>query len=482
MSNQGIPKVPEEIYTDFDLESDFTPRTFSTSSTRRTGSIRSSANSRPSSSMRNSATERSDSDVASFSTSYKTSTMSPFHIYARLVPVFITFTTVLLFFGFVCFFAFHAIFTSIAPVSERAPSIANKPYGNLGNTHLHKPIPQYDSIREPEAYNSFQDENLFRLQKLLQEPELEDIIHDQEISENNETIIPPTNDHLAEDPASADAYLDLVQNFSFIKDYDEAIKKENLLSESKCHIPILSAESLLKNRTKIQPCESGDTNYGIEDTKECCYQVIQSNFDADLQNELWKTLVCTPFDPDDKESEVVLSNFEFTRIKCRKSPLHQNKDVVKTELWARISLKSPIVRTKIQHWVDQPTSIRKPMNIIILGLDGISRQLFHDSFIKTRKMLKKLNFFNLKGYHIVGQKTLDNLVPLLMDFSEKNYVTMYSEDIPDTFNFGNQKGFKESPTDYYLRPILLEKLHYDGNSHCFGNQTTTEFILNYGWP
>lgn len=85
-----------------------------------------------------------------------------------------------------------------------------------------------------------------------------------------------------------------------------------------------------------------------------------------------------------------------------------------------------------------------------------------------------------------GNKTsLDKCDFMWKNYQKYGYVTAYGEDYVgiDTFGKPLHKGFFESPTDHYLRPLFMaaEKLK-DVNSnklHCTGQITSGEVLLNY---
>ena len=236
---------------------------------------------------------------------------------------------------------------------------------------------------------------------------------------------------------------------------------------------------------------------------DCCYQVI-THLKKQVEPDSWQSLVCTPFDPQDEGSDVLLQRFDFVRIICKFK--ERGSTQTREEFRLNIPLEPPHVRKKIQYWIDHSSQGALPPNVLILGLDSVSRRRFHNSFPVSRSLLMKYGFSDMKGFHIVGPKTLDNILPLVMgitkadlievcshrwqsywdncpfiwkEFKQANYVTLYAEDIPDTFNYGNQLGFETQPTDYYFRPLLLEKAKYDGDPYCFGNKTTSELLLEY---
>lgn len=76
-------------------------------------------------------------------------------------------------------------------------------------------------------------------------------------------------------------------------------------------------------------------------------------------------------------------------------------------------------------------------------------------------------------------------IPLVWDsFKDSGYVTMYNEDTPSLtiFNFC-ASGFKDPPTDYYVRPFWLAMNSINNfkskDSRCYGNTPKHMYLLDY---
>ena len=123
-----------------------------------------------------------------------------------------------------------------------------------------------------------------------------------------------------------------------------------------------------------------------------------------------------------------------------------------------------------------------PPNVLILGIDTVSRSHAYRSLPKTIGLLKQLDFQDFKSFHSVAANTLSNLIALLggfgkekfrkscvkdwrssfdsceliwKDFAARNYVTSYIEDGYQSFNWGGQSGFINQPTDYYWHHFFM---------------------------
>ena len=142
------------------------------------------------------------------------------------------------------------------------------------------------------------------------------------------------------------------------------------------------------------------------------------------------------------------------------------------------------VTEKMKIWEEKKKekNVKRPVNVIFLGIDSISRSHLYRSLPQTVSLMKKLGFIDFKGYHSIAPSTLTNFMGFLMglmrqtvretcaknwsssfdacpliwkNFSQGNYITSYMEDGSQTFNWGNQGGFREPPTDYYFHHLFL---------------------------
>lgn len=171
--------------------------------------------------------------------------------------------------------------------------------------------------------------------------------------------------------------------------------------------------------------------------------------------------------------------------------------------------------TPLKDEVEEDRKTKAPpehrLNVILAGVDSISKLNFLRHFPKTRSFIKnKMHSFSMRGFNKVGDNTFPNLVPLLTghhvehyfnesmketfffdsidliwkDYAKRGYRTFYAEDNPyiGTFHY-SKRGFNDPPTDYYLRTILLamdHKQNKDQAHHmCVNSQLETDFIYKY---
>ncbi|KAH9524033.1 hypothetical protein Btru_047959 [Bulinus truncatus] len=150
------------------------------------------------------------------------------------------------------------------------------------------------------------------------------------------------------------------------------------------------------------------------------------------------------------------------------------------------------------------------LNVIMVGLDGVSRHQMMRGMNKTYTFLmEELHSFDMTMYTQLGINTFPNFVPLFTGSSEgqvkswwhrskhldaldtiwKDYInagyrTLFTEDYPSIggFHFAKE-GFLFPPTTYYSHPICVamenDKEVWRSGRHCAGNQAEVDFHFNY---
>ncbi|XP_035446766.2 uncharacterized protein LOC118273736 isoform X2 [Spodoptera frugiperda] len=236
----------------------------------------------------------------------------------------------------------------------------------------------------------------------------------------------------------------------------------------------------------------------------CCYQ---SFFRPNSINDVYSIHV------DDRALYSDCKNFsnnirvkhEFVRVTCH---YHSKRIYKQYFLFAQ----------KIhEHKKKQNTSSNKTQseyyNVIIMGMDSISRLNLYRTMPKTLAYLKDKGAIELLGYNKVDDNTFPNLTPMLLGiketdlkrtcwpnrnanfdncpfiwqwFKEAGFQTALGEDSAKlgTFNF-LRHGFIKSPTDYYIRTFIYEAEKNVGNTLdfnsyiCMGNKYFYKVLLDY---
>ncbi|XP_068150557.1 uncharacterized protein [Drosophila tropicalis] len=256
--------------------------------------------------------------------------------------------------------------------------------------------------------------------------------------------------------------------------------------------------------------------YSVSDitTISCKYMEIRRK--TDTTNEF---LPQVPF----KLEEIMRlpSNLEFIQVECYDAVAHRiyvdyhffGVDKNESKFTAPARKNYETVKLNESEPI-RKTDQQEGLSIMILGIDSVSHLNFLRQMPKTSTYIKKhLPHVEFWGFNKVGDNTFPNLVALLSGldeqeieiscvnkvnpiydrcsliwkrFKQAGYKTVFAEDVATlaTFNFC-RKGFRNSPTDYYFRPIMLEmektianKLDMNVNL-CMGGRRTADVLLEY---
>ena len=147
--------------------------------------------------------------------------------------------------------------------------------------------------------------------------------------------------------------------------------------------------------------------------------------------------------------------------------------------------------------------ISKP-NILLFGIDSLSRLNYERHFTKTQEFLKDKNIVQFKGHHKIGDNSMPNLFAMLVgdhhyewqnlfnkdkkldslpilykNFNLANYKTFHIEDLTlyGTFTTYGLKGFIDIPIHYYPRAYTISIEKEISNEFCYKNQEETEVNL-----
>lgn len=189
-----------------------------------------------------------------------------------------------------------------------------------------------------------------------------------------------------------------------------------------------------------------------------------------------------------------LPNSDYVRIKCYSNDTNKENKYDMEEVVPLIPPKTP-----------EGNSTQSIPNVIMIGIDSISRVNFERHFTYTKQLMSKYHFYELFGHNKVDDNTFPNIVPLLTGnhylkfWTESKRHTMYFDNLPfiwkefarnnfltadvedwSIFNF-LKRGFDEVPTDYYLRPVELEIDHWIlRHTYCYQDmmEMDVSFIVN----
>ncbi|KAK5646626.1 hypothetical protein RI129_005090 [Pyrocoelia pectoralis] len=251
------------------------------------------------------------------------------------------------------------------------------------------------------------------------------------------------------------------------------------------------------NLTSLHVIDSSLKYYKIhnESALECCYTVFKRvvpNFkENDNKVEYGE---CLPFYRD------VNIDDEFVKVSCT----YKSKQIY-TDFFSFVPIK-PTLTTQYS----DSTSL---LNVLVIGLDAVSRVNLHRQMPKTVQVLKEMEAVEFLGYNKVADNTFPNLIPILTglsenelaetcwrsindrfdncsfiwkNFSRKNYATAFGEDSAWMGMFNYAKfGFTVQPTDYFWDPFNYRSEKEIGNQHkmnvyqCVGSREVYKVLLEY---
>ncbi|KAJ8945450.1 hypothetical protein NQ314_009202 [Rhamnusium bicolor] len=281
----------------------------------------------------------------------------------------------------------------------------------------------------------------------------------------------------------------------YMDPFDEHIKKFIETPEvPKCNkgIPAL----FYSNLTSIVLNYSSLPSYNVTVSElKCCYKafwrVEPKNDEHD--NKIDYSENCIKF------SESVNIADEFIQVVCTYDNSIKYKD-----MFSFVPLKDTSAKVTINP---------RPLNVLMIGLDAVSRLNLHRQMPKTVHFLQEIEAVELLGYNKVADNTFPNLMPVLTgmteneltsscwpstkhyfdkchfiwkDYKEKGYVTAYGEDSSwmGLFNY-QRRGFQKQPTDYAYNYFNRNSEKEIGNCHkmnvyqCEGARYVYNDLLDY---
>lgn len=239
--------------------------------------------------------------------------------------------------------------------------------------------------------------------------------------------------------------------------------------------------------------------YKLNDFRDCQYQpIIRPNQSSDFIFEYIQDGI--------RFSNDIEVKHEFMRVMCYST----SGGLMYTNFHSFILRDDNLVNQRLNSLLSAPP-VKEKMNILLIGVDSISRLNFIRQMPRTRRyILDQLGAYEMNGYNKVADNTFVNIVPLTTgkyvkelpwneklakepfdrynfiwkNYSDNGYMTMYAEDAPSISIFDYLKaGFHQPPCDHYNRPFFLamvrNKALWLKNKNCVLNRLETDFILKY---
>ncbi|KAL1429935.1 hypothetical protein MTO96_015433 [Rhipicephalus appendiculatus] len=227
---------------------------------------------------------------------------------------------------------------------------------------------------------------------------------------------------------------------------------------------------------------------------KCCYQVVYRPFNYDNDSITMRSSICVPVSND------TVIKFEFIRLLCSDAEgalVYKNfhafvirKPAVEKRCARRLGQRptdgandSDLVKTA-------PKRGKFAYSVLLVGADSLSRNNMKRSHSKTVKYLEsRMGGSMVERHERFGRsddQIWDNCTFLWTMFANAGYRTLYAEDNTEMSTFNYLKpGFGEQPTDYYIRPFLLQferEMGYHKPLNCYtcvGPYHVAQVVLNY---
>ncbi|CAH1786914.1 unnamed protein product [Owenia fusiformis] len=291
-------------------------------------------------------------------------------------------------------------------------------------------------------------------------------------------------------------------------------KKGFLVKTPGCSIPDIdpwdhTIQQFIDKNEKIDCDTNPSITYTSENTLKINLDIVQNhypNFSHCSYYGIYRTDNDNAYTMDVQQTDFtqdVNLTTEFIKVEC----YDHNKTTIYKNFHAVVFEKQQVEDECKRKTIDK----NEKLNIILLGVDAVSRLNFMRLMPKTKRFIEEeLNGFELTGYNKVGDNTFPNLVALLSgkfpadlpwnsstdqdkpfdkyefiwkEAAKKGYRTLFNEDAPmmTIFNY-LRGGFKKQPADYYPRAFHIALEGEESvwqKTHCVGDRHESEMMLNY---
>lgn len=227
-------------------------------------------------------------------------------------------------------------------------------------------------------------------------------------------------------------------------------------------------------------------NIRVEEEFFCCYRSFKSvNM---LENVTYGE--CIEF------KKIIAANHEFVRVEC-----FYFDEKVYDDFFV-FKYIQPYMRT----------DNLKSYNVLVIGIESVSRMNFHRTMVKTSDFLRRRGSIELLGYNKVGDNSYPNLFPLLtghnFKFVKSKCFGKHNSDIntlcPFIWDNFKRAGYHTAlasdsiagllgefeyqltkiPTDFYLQTVMYEARHLFKNKNynyhqCLGAKYFYKILLDY---
>ncbi|XP_049884441.1 uncharacterized protein LOC126379668 [Pectinophora gossypiella] len=154
--------------------------------------------------------------------------------------------------------------------------------------------------------------------------------------------------------------------------------------------------------------------------------------------------------------------------------------------------------------VERPKIVEKKWNVLVFGLDTMSRARAYYSLPKTVELLAEEDWLDYHGYNKVNDKSFPNLMAVLSGiqqsklsqykasmekcqnsmiwtkYKEAGYVTAFAADSAHAHVINSHKNrYSKPPTDHYTKYFYHTGEYYSGNILCVQSRPGARHMFNY---
>ncbi|XP_053625987.1 uncharacterized protein LOC128683903 isoform X2 [Plodia interpunctella] len=192
-------------------------------------------------------------------------------------------------------------------------------------------------------------------------------------------------------------------------------------------------------------------------------------------------------------NETIVAPHEFVRVYC-----YYKSSIIYDQIFTNAITKTvalPPLTTYLSEAAHTQNQIQMSYNVLIFGMSSMSLQNFQRTMTKTDEVLKNRDVVDFYGYSRYDDTKYANLMPVLSghkscdvecaardmfvweQFKQQGFYTALIEDTKDSsISFCD---FTRSPTDYYLKPFLVESGEIKSHNYCTGNKYTFKILIDY---
>ncbi|XP_038215752.1 uncharacterized protein LOC119835156 [Zerene cesonia] len=278
----------------------------------------------------------------------------------------------------------------------------------------------------------------------------------------------------------------------FIPNYAKSLNfKEAKIINKSCGVRAVFLNKLSNDYVRVTIDEAKFKLYSKNRSDyDCCYQFITPEVVSGRED--YTKIRYTNCESFQNGIQIQLKE-EMIAINCAIFKPH--KEIIYRDVYILVKKRN----------ITKSNKSNNPWNVMVLGMDTMSRGRFISSMPTTAKYLQTHHWLDFRGFQKVGYNTFPNVMALMtgkntsevhrlckhgMDkcndvmlwshFKKAGYYTATGEEflrLPDTFT--KYHNFRTPPTDHYIRPFFLAGETMSGNFICAKKQPSAKHMLEY---